>query len=382
VNALTVRGVRKSFGAAAVLKGVDLAVPAGSVTAVLGPSGCGKTTLLRLIAGFERPDDGSIEVGGRPVSGPAAQVPTERRGLGYLAQEGALFPHLTVARNITFGLPRARRRDTGRVRELLDLVSLDQDLANRYPHQLSGGQQQRVALARTLAPQPRLVLLDEPFSALDTGLRAETRAAVASALSAAAVTTLLVTHDQAEALSFADRVAVMDGGVFAQVGSPAEIYQWPADLRTAKFIGATCLVPAECNPTDAGFATSPLGRVPIRRRSGEPLPSAGRGWLMLRPEQLAVVPDRADENPTGVPARITAVEYFGHDCVVTAALLSRSAEPVRVTCRITGTIPIRQGTTVRITVSGAGLMFAEPHGARSRLDADLDVDNCGAPAMY
>jgi iron(III) transport system ATP-binding protein len=361
---------------------VDLAVPAGSVTAVLGPSGCGKTTLLRLIAGFGRPDAGTIELAGRLVSGPGVQVPAERRGLGYLAQEGALFPHLTVARNITFGLPRARRRDPGPVRELLDLVSLDATLADRYPHQLSGGQQQRVALARTLAPRPRLVLLDEPFSALDTGLRAETRAAVASALSAAGVTTLLVTHDQAEALSFADRVAVMAGGAFAQVGTPAEIYDWPADLRTAEFIGDACLVPAEFIGTaDGAVAVSPLGRVPIRVRPGGPRTTGGRGRLMLRPEQLTVRSDGAGENPIGVPARVGAVEYFGHDCVVTAVLLDTSAEPVTVTCRTTGTTPLRPGTRVRITVFGAGLVFPEPDQAGSTLDPNVGVDHSGASAV-
>ena len=245
MTALTVRSVTKSFGQTRVLRGVDLDVPAGSVTAVVGPSGCGKTTLLRLIAGFDRPDSGTISLAGRPVGGPGVFVPAEARGLGYVAQEGALFPHLTVARNITFGLPRRRRRDWGIVRELLELVSLDAALAGRFPHQLSGGQQQRVALARTLAPGPGLVLLDEPFSALDTGLRAETRAAVAAALSAAGVSALLVTHDQAEALSFADQVAVMFDGRFAQVDSPRQVYQSPATQQTAVFLGDTCLLPAD-----------------------------------------------------------------------------------------------------------------------------------------
>ncbi len=293
--ALSVRAVAKSFGSVPVLRGVDLDVAAGSVTAVLGPSGCGKTTLLRLIAGFQRPDAGTIELAGRRVSGARVHTPAEARALGYVAQEGALFPHLTVARNITFGLPRRRRGDRGIVRDLLDLVSLDPTLADRYPHQLSGGQQQRVALARTLAPQPELVLLDEPFSALDTALRAETRSAVAAALSAAGVTAILVTHDQSEALSFADRVCVMNAGMFTQVGSPREVYRWPVDLRTAAFLGDTCVVPAE---VVGDCATGPLGTVPIRRRPGDP--TAGPVLLMLRPEQLRV---SADDPTRPVPAR-------------------------------------------------------------------------------
>src|SRR5687768_2000966 len=164
MSSLTVKDLTKSFAATPVLTGVDLHVPTGGFTALLGPSGCGKTTLLRLIAGFDDPDAGAIEVGGRQVAGPGRSVPARRRHIGFVPQEGGLFPHLSVAGNVAFGLPRRQRRDTGRVRELLTLVGLDPALAQRSPHQLSGGQQQRVALARALAPEPSLVLLDEPFS--------------------------------------------------------------------------------------------------------------------------------------------------------------------------------------------------------------------------
>ena len=358
MNALTVHTVTKSFGPTRVLRGVDLDVPQGSVTAVLGPSGCGKTTLLRLVAGFDRPDSGTIRLAGRPVTGPDAFVPAEDRGLGYLAQEGALFPHLTVARNITFGLPRRRRRDTGIVRELLDLVSLDPAVAGRYPHQLSGGQQQRVALARTLAPRPGLVLLDEPFSALDTGLRAETRAAVADALAASGVTAVLVTHDQAEALSFADQVAVMFDGRFTQVGSPREVYESPRNRQTAVFLGDTCLLPAE---VAGGVAVGPLGPVPIRSRPGDPV--EGPVLLMLRPEQLRL---EADEGicTAGVPAVTRSIEYFGHDCVVTAEVAGSRSETVTITCRTTGPV-FTPDTPVRVMVSGAGLVFPAERPAES-----------------
>ena len=227
MSALTVQQVTKAFGATTVLTGVDLHVPAGSFTALLGPSGCGKTTLLRLIAGFDEPDAGTIAVADRVVVG-SGQRPARSRGIGFVPQEGGLFPHLTVAANVAFGLPRRQRKDRARIAALLDLVGLSPDLAERAPHQLSGGQQQRVALARALAPQPSLVLLDEPFSSLDAGLREETRAGVAAALSAAGATTVLVTHDQAEALSMADQVAVMRGGRLVQRTDPRTLYRRPS----------------------------------------------------------------------------------------------------------------------------------------------------------
>jgi len=352
---LRVNDIEKTFAGNPVLRGVSLEVAAGGITAILGPSGCGKTTLLRLVAGFLRPDGGSIEIDGQLVSGPSRQVPPEERRLGYLAQEGALFPHLTVAQNIAFGLPRRARRDTGRLAELLELVSLDSSLVARYPHELSGGQQQRVALARTLAPQPRLVLLDEPFSALDASLRAETRALVAAALSATGVTTLLVTHDQEEALSFADQIAIMRSGVLAQVGDPRQVYDDPVDLPTAEFIGDTCMLPAVVRGDTAHGA---LGEVPVRR-------STGGGWfegpaiLMLRPEQLSIRP--VASAPGGVVAAVTSVEYFGHDCIVTAELPADPlSPPTTLTCRLLAGERLSRGDAVAISVNGSALAFPEP----------------------
>ena len=197
---LEVKGLAKSFHANTVLHDIDLDLQSGTTTAVVGSSGCGKTTLLRLIAGFEAPDAGTITIDGRQVAGPESAVAPHRRGVGYVAQDGALFPHLTVGQNIAYGLHGTARGEVrARVSELLETVSLDASYASRRPHQLSGGQQQRVALARALARHPVLMLLDEPFSALDTGLRASTRKAVAGLLTNAGVTTLLVTHDQEEA---------------------------------------------------------------------------------------------------------------------------------------------------------------------------------------
>jgi len=366
MSVLRVSDIEKSFGGYPVLRGVSLDVAAGGITAILGPSGCGKTTLLRLVAGFLRPDCGSIEIDGQLVSGTSRQVPPEQRRLGYLAQEGALFPHLTVAQNIAFGLPRRSRKDNRRLAELLELVSLDAALVGRYPHELSGGQQQRVALARTLAPEPRLVLLDEPFSALDASLRAETRALVAAALAATGVTTLLVTHDQEEALSFADQIAIMRSGVLAQVGDPREVYDDPVDLPTAEFIGDTCMLPGIVR---GDVAHGVLGEVPVRR------PSAGRRFdgpaiLMLRPEQLLIRPISSTAIASaagGAAAVVTSVDYFGHDCIVTAELPADArTPPTTLTCRLLAGEQLKPGDAVTISVNGSALAFAaQPAGVRA-----------------
>ena len=286
---LDVRGLGKSFNGNTVLDHIDLSVAAGSTTAVVGSSGCGKTTLLRLIAGFETPDAGTVTISGRQVASPERSVAPHRRSVGYVAQDGALFPHLTVGQNIAYGLPGgARSREVrNRVAELLETVSLDASFASRRPHQLSGGQQQRVALARALARKPVLMLLDEPFSALDTGLRASTRKAVARLLADAGVTTLLVTHDQEEALSIADQIAVMRDGRFTQVGAPQDVYRQPNDRFTAEFLGDCIALPCT---VASGIAECALGRVPVQASTDD-----GPATLALRPEQLVatVVSDSA-----------------------------------------------------------------------------------------
>ncbi|HTT85889.1 MAG TPA: ABC transporter ATP-binding protein, partial [Acidimicrobiales bacterium] len=208
MSTIELRGVAKGYGATPVLYGVDLTVADGSVTAILGASGSGKTTLLRLIAGFEQVDAGLVRIGGRVVDDGSRSVRPQHRGVGYVPQDGALFPHLTVMGNVNFGVPREERADT---RQLIELVGLE-GLERRYPHQLSGGQQQRVALARALAIRPGVVLLDEPFGSLDASLRAGLRRDVARVLADAGATTVIVTHDQDEALALADQVAVLRGG--------------------------------------------------------------------------------------------------------------------------------------------------------------------------
>jgi iron(III) transport system ATP-binding protein len=307
------------------------------VTAILGPSGCGKTTLLRLVAGFEVPDTGEIRLGERLVSGNGSFVAPQHRGVGYVPQEGALFPHLDVADNITFGLRGRERRSGHRVEELLALVGLETSVRKRFPHQLSGGQQQRVALARALAPGPSLILLDEPFSSLDAGLREGTGRAVIEALKATRTTALLVTHDQSEALSLADQVAVMREGTLAQVGTPHEVYRAPADLGVAEFVGVAVVVDADVVD---GSASSDLGPLFVM-----PGYESGRARLLVRPEQIEL----ACSSQVGVEARVVDVSYFGHDAAVRLQVLASGR---LVTARVSGTSVPMPHTVVQVSVAG------------------------------
>lgn len=352
MSSLTVTALTKAFGATPVLAGVDLHVPEGSFTALLGPSGCGKTTLLRLVAGFDDPDSGTVTVGDRVVAGgPGRNVPARRRGVGFVPQEAGLFPHLTVAGNISFGLPRRQRRDGGRVRDLLELVGLDAALADRSPHQLSGGQQQRVALARALAPAPSLVLLDEPFSSLDAALREETRAAVSAALVATGATAVLVTHDQAEALSMADQVAVLRNGRLVQLTDPQTLYRSPQDLDVAMFVGEAVVLDADVRDRTARCA---LGAVPV----DGPHPD-GRARLLLRPEQLRLSPPDAAGGE--VVARVAGVDFYGHDARVRLTL----PDGVTLSARLDGTALPSTGTHVAVTVRGSALAFPAAAGGRT-----------------
>ena len=343
--ALEVNGLDKSFGSTNVLRHIAFSVEAGSTTAIVGPSGCGKTTLLRLVAGFERPDAGTIILGGRVVAG-AEWIPAHRRSVGYVAQDGALFPHATVAANVGFGLPR-RARTRARITELLEMVSLDYSYATRRPDQLSGGQQQRVALARALAREPELMLLDEPFSALDAGLRANTRRIVADVLAKAGITTILVTHDQPEALSFADRVAVMSDGRLAQVGTPREIYSAPIDVPTAEFIGDAVVLSAHVEGERARCA---LGDVAVIANGVQ-----GEARVMLRPEQIEVTADGA-----GVAGTVVDVEYLGSEMLLGIRLdTADGVVSERVTVRRFGATALTPGERVGIRVLGTGVAYQQ-----------------------
>ena len=336
MTALALAGLRKAFGTHAVLAHIDLEVASGELLAVLGSSGSGKTTLLRLICGFERSGGGTIRLGNDLVSGPGLHVPPERRRVGYVAQDGALFPHLSVAGNIAFGLSRRERRKRHRVAELLELVGLPVAYADRPPQELSGGEQQRVSLARALAPQPGLVLLDEPFSSLDAGLRVETRQAVAAALRRTGATAVLVTHDQAEALSMGDAVAVLRGGALVQVAEPEMLYRRPVDIALARFLGDTVVLPGQAG---GGVVRCALGTFSLVAPVGE-----GAVEVLIRPEQIRLtVPGE------GHPATVEAVTYYGHDCSVA---LQAAGLPGRLKALVPGYACPATGATVGLRVEG------------------------------
>jgi iron(III) transport system ATP-binding protein len=352
VNHLELLQVTKSFGSTNVLRGLTLSVQKGITTAIVGPSGSGKTTLLRIIAGFDAPDTGTVEFEGGLVAGAGHPVPAHKRNIGYVAQDGALFPHLSVGENVAFGLDRKaypRRSARARIEELLAMVSLDPSYADRRPDQLSGGQQQRVALARALARGPSLMLLDEPFSALDAGLRVATRKTVAKTLAETGVTTILVTHDQSEALSFADQVAVMRDGVLAQVGNPFVVYTRPADRATAEFLGDAVILDAHLQ---GSLAMCALGGIPVRRPTCQ-----GRVQLMLRPEQIRIAEDG------NIRGTVVETDFFGPEVTVKIRLqgtVGGSGEPVEgqtVTIRHWNAMMARVGTELRLRVVGEGVAF-------------------------
>ena len=308
---LTVIGLTKRFGTSAppVVNNLTFAVREGEIFALLGPSGCGKTTTLRLIAGFERPDAGEVHLGDEVFDRARTHVPAEKRGVGLVFQNFALFPHLTVLENVRFGLRGVARDERGdRCREVLKLVGLTGYEA-RQPHELSGGQQQRVAIARTLAPEPKLVLLDEPFSNLDALLRQSTRQEFRSVLKRAGMTAVMVTHDQEEALSFADRVAVMRNGQIEQIGTPEEVYYQPRTLFVAQFLGRTNLLMSEAHGTEAD---TPVGRVTLNRFA------EGHVLLSLRPEHLTIEAASADSAVASgevvrASGEVVGREFRGHD---------------------------------------------------------------------
>ena len=343
--ALVVRGVSHSYGNHRVLDDINLVVERGSLTAILGPSGGGKTTLLRLISGFEQPDAGEIEIAGRVVvSAHTASVPPEKRGVTIVPQEGSLFPHLTVAGNIAFGLRHTSSAERKkRVADLLDMIGLT-GFENRRPEELSGGMQQRVALARALAPSPDLILLDEPFSALDTSMREQVRDEVMTTLRNAGATAVWVTHDQQEALSTADQVAVMLHGHIAQTADPVTLYRAPVRRDVAEFVGDAVVLRGTVHGSD-GQVYCGLGNLPIANNVG-----VGEVDVLLRPEQL--VTTKADSHAHGVGVA-TMSRFFGHDGIVVVRLPTGELVEMRLHAM---NLP-QPGDSVAITVNGPVLAF-------------------------
>jgi iron(III) transport system ATP-binding protein len=316
---------------------------------MLGPSGVGKTTLLRLLAGFDRPDSGSISVGGRMLADEQTHVTPEKRRIGYVPQEGSLFPHLTVTANVGFGLARAQRRNG--VGDLLELVGLA-DLGERYPHQLSGGQQHRVALARALAVKPEVVLLDEPFASLDAQLRAGVREDVRRILRESGTTALLVTHNQDEALSSADLVAVLRAGRVVQCTTPHQLYSGPADGELASFVGDANLLDGTLHE---GYVDTQLGRLLARSRSEVTIGETPCDvTVLLRPEQITVSAVADNDAPT---AQIVECEYHGHDTVLSVRL-----GDAKLLARSLGDAGLAPGQSV--TLSAFGPVLVWPRGAK------------------
>ena len=304
---LSLQGIGKSFAGEEILKNLNLDVNEHEFLAILGSSGSGKTTLLRLISGFDSPDSGEIQIGGQPVFSKSLNISADERRVGFVPQDAALFPHLSVAKNIEFGLNKlSAPARTERVKELLKLVDLV-GFEDRMSHELSGGQRHRVALARALAPKPQLILLDEPFSSLDAELRVRLREDVRSVIAKTGTTAILVTHDQEEALSIASRVAILRDGEFAQIGNPSEIYQAPTDVEMATFLGDSVIINGVIKDgkvvTDLGLLTA-LNKVA----------DGATGRVAIRPENFYLQP-----NPKG-EGEVIGRQYFGHDALIDVRL--------------------------------------------------------------
>ena len=343
--ALQLIDVSHRFSDVDVLHNVNFSVDHGSITALLGPSGGGKTTLLRIIAGLERPQHGTVRINGAVVADASVWVPAHERGVALVPQEGALFPHLSVADNVAFGLSKRRSAETrSRVAEMLDLVGLP-TAGSLMPSELSGGMQQRVALARALATKPAVVLLDEPFSALDAGLRETLRDQVVEILHAAHATAVWVTHDQDEALSTADSVAVLLAGHIAQKSDPVSVYHSPITPDVAQFIGETVVVGGQVIGTGNTVDTA-FGNIGLLREH-----SLGSVQVMIRPEQFEIVD--ADHSGAIVTGEVLATRYFGHDGTVDVRMPDGNMATVRLHARLLPNV----GTTVGVIVHGRVLAF-------------------------
>lgn len=341
---LEIENLNKSFGDLQALKDVGIQLEQGKMLAVLGPSGCGKTTLLRSIAGFETPDSGTIKIDGKLMFGPNKRVKPEHRRIGYVPQDGVLFPHLSAAQNIGFGLTKSHRNGQ-RIDEMLELVGMA-GLGQRMPHELSGGQQQRIALARALAPSPSLVLMDEPFSALDAGLRATLRQDVTTMLEQIDATAIIVTHDQEEALSMADLVAVMRHGECVQVDDPVSLYKRPADMDVARFVGEATILQA---PVKDNAVHSPFGQLPLVNSDFHDCSDA---YVMIRPEQFVI-----DQPTNQIQGKVVRTVFYGHDAVVCLKMDDALGLDNNIHVRVSGSPQFTPGDTVGLKIDGEVMAY-------------------------
>jgi iron(III) transport system ATP-binding protein len=334
---LDINAVRRAFGDFTALDDISLQLAEGEIVSLVGRSGCGKSTLLRIIAGVEELDAGTVSVDGRTVAGGGVFVEPERRNIGFMFQDYALFPHLTARQNVGFGLRRlGRKAASERVEAIIERIGIGR-LAERHPHELSGGEQQRVALARALAPQPRVLLMDEPFSNLDRGLRDTVRRETMALLRALGTTTIIVTHDPEEALALADKVALMKAGRIVEAGTRDEIYGAPKTAYAAAFFSQVNRVPA----TRSGeWLESPLGRFPA------PGGQAGAVQLLIRPSAIAL-------GETGVPARVVDRILLGE---IEETLLSVDGIDAPIIARSSARTALSRGQETRIAIAPSDVM--------------------------
>lgn len=354
MTVISLQGIRKTFPGmnTPVLQGICLEVFPGEILSLLGPSGCGKTTTLRIMAGFERPDDGNVFIAGKPVAdGKGMCLPPEKRGLGMVFQDYALFPHLTVEDNVAFGLRTLSSSDKrARVEDMLELVGLA-GMEKRYPYELSGGQQQRVALARALAPAPPLILMDEPFSNLDASLRESMRSEVRNIIRKAGATAVIVTHDQKDALAIAERIAVMRDGRIEQLGTAQEIYGCPATPFVAAFIGGGTVIFGQwVNPDQI---KTPFGLIQAGSSLGsrDETVSGQDVRIVLRPESF--IPD--DEGR--LLAKLLEVEYAGSRWEAIVEFQTTQGEPLKFHVHLPPWKMWQVGQEVRLSLASQGMNY-------------------------
>ena len=347
MTSLEVSHLSVSFGERTVIGDLSFALQAGEIASLLGPSGCGKTTLLRAIAGLLQPREGTIRLGTQLVGLSSVVLPPHKRRTGYVPQQGALFPHLNVAQNIAFGLSKkefSQAEITTTISEMLELIGMS-GYENQMPTELSGGQQTRVALARALAIKPKMVLLDEPFSALDAELRNELRSEVVALLRAQGTTAILVTHDREEALVSSDKVVLMRDGKIAQYGSPEEVYESPVSPSVAVSTGDALVLSAhQAKDGSTSYALSSLS-------APTGAASTNNGYVVIRPEEISVSKSAA----AGVAGTLIQLDYYGHDAMLVVKL-SDSSDVIRA--RVAGPMDFAVGDLVKVEHRGPIRFFA------------------------